>query len=119
MSTYRRDALLAALTLGTLLGVLAVGRSIHTLTGPIPAAAGVAGALLVEGAFLRSGVVAALWERPIVQFGSTLGVLAGGVTLAVVTGPTVVATLCWGLATYFVLLAAMVVLGENPLAVGT
>jgi len=119
MSTYRRDALLAALTLGTLLSVLAVERSIHALTRPIAPVAGVAGALLVEGAFLRSGAVAALWERPIVQFGSTLAVLVGGLTLAAVAGPTVVATLCWGLATYFVLLAAVLVLGENPLAAGT
>lgn len=116
MVSYRRDSLLAAGTLGVLLSALVVEEALASLLDVVPALAGIAGALLVEAAFLRSPAVTELWERPSVQVGSGVAVSAGGLGAYVVVGPAVLATLCWGIVTYFALLGAVLALGENPLA---
>lgn len=116
MSSYRRDALLAATALSTLLGLLIVERRAGTLWRPVVAVLGVLGALTVEFGFLRYATLTALWERPAAQFGSVLVGIAGGVWAYEIVGPSVVAVLCWGLLTYFLLLGAVLVVGHNPLA---
>jgi len=115
MSTYRRDALLALCVLVVCLGVLRVERALGTLLSPVTLLAGVAVALLAEMVFLRSGMVATLWERPSIQIGSTVTLLAGGLLSYLALGPPVLAALCWGLATYFCLLGALLLL-DDPFA---
>ena len=115
-TTTRRDALLAALASTVLLALLIREDAVGALAVPLAVAGGIAGALLVELAFLRSRTVAALWRRPAVQIGSTAAVLAAGLLAYAASGLVVVAALCWGLATYFAQLASVVVFGTNPLA---
>lgn len=115
-TTTRRDALLAALVSGGLLTLLVSQNAVGALASPVAITGGVAGALVVELAFLRSTTVQDLWRRPIVQVGSTAAVLAAGTIAYTAGGAVVIAALCWGLATYFVLLGAVVVFGTNPLA---
>jgi hypothetical protein len=115
-TTARRDALLAALASAGLLALLVREDALGALAAPLAVAGGVAVALLVELAFLRSKQVADYWRRPAVQIGSTVAVLAGGLLAYAVGGLLVVAALSWGLATYFALLGTVVVFGTNPLA---
>lgn len=117
-TTTRRDAMLAALASTGLLALLAREDALGALAAPLAAAGGVAGALVVELAFLRSRTVADCWRLPAVQIGSTVAVLAGGLLAYAVGGLLVVAALCWGLATYFALLASVVLFGTNPLGDG-
>jgi hypothetical protein len=116
MPNYRRDAVLAAVALAVLLGLLVVDRTTGTLLGPVPAVSGVLGALLIELGFLRYPAITGLWERPAVQFGSVVAVVAGGTWAYGIVGPPVVAVLCWGLLTYFLLLGAVLAVGHDPLA---
>lgn len=116
MPTYRRDAVLALCVLAVAVSVLRVERALGTLLSPAAALAGVAVALLVEVVFLRSAAVATLWERPAVQIGTTAALLAGGLIAALAVGPPVLAALCWGLVTYFLLLGGLLLLGTNPSA---
>jgi len=116
MPNYRRDASLAVVALVTLLALLAAESALNALWRPVPAAAGVVGALLLELWFLRSGTLARRWERPSVHLGSLVAVVASGIWAYVTAGPPVVATLCWGLLTYFALLGTVVTLGHNPIA---
>jgi hypothetical protein len=116
MPNYRRDAVLAAVALAVLLGLLVVDRTTGTLLGPVPAVSGILGALLIELGFLRYPAITGLWERPAVQFGSVVAVVAGGTWAYGIIGPPVVAVLCWGLLTYFLLLGAVLAVGHNPLA---
>jgi len=118
MTTYRRDAVLALCVLSVVVSVLHAERALGTLLAPGTILAGVTVAVLVEGVFLRSPTVADLWERPVVQIGTTAALLAGGLLSAFVVGLPILAALCWGLVTYFVLLGAVVLLGINPVAVG-
>ncbi|NLV08892.1 hypothetical protein GOC74_02950 [Halomicrobium mukohataei] len=113
-ATVRRDALLAALASAGLLALLVAERAVDTLTTPTAIASGVAVALLVEVAFLRSSAVARLWTRPVVQLGSTAGLLAVGLAGYALAGPLVVAALSWGLVTYFALLCVLLASNRRP-----
>lgn len=118
MSSYHRDAALAAGAVAALVGLLWATDATEALWQPAPAAVGVLGALVVELAFLRSPSLAALWERRVVQLGGVVAVVGGGAWVYQTLGPSAVAILCWGLSTYFVLLGAVLVFDRNPLATG-
>ncbi|WP_135364051.1 hypothetical protein [Halosimplex halophilum] len=108
MQSTTRDALLAAASAAVLLVVLAATGSLSVLTRPGAAATGVVTALAVEALFVADTTVAYLWERPAVQVGSALALVVGGVLAVWTADPWLVAAACWGLATYFVLLALLV-----------
>ncbi len=112
----RRDASLAAASGVALLAVLAVTESLSLLAEPRSAAAGVAAALAVEALFVAETPAGDLWERPVVQIGSLVALVAGGAVAVAVDGHWLVAAACWGLATYFVLLALLVAGVWNPAA---
>ncbi len=116
MPHYRRDGLLAAVALAALVGLLIVDGTTGALWQPIPAIAGVLGALLIELGFLRYPL-ATLWERPVVQLGALVAVVVGGAWTYQAAGPAAVGSLCWGLLTYFFLLGTTLLIGHNPLAV--
>lgn len=107
MQSTTRDALLAATSGAVLLATLAVTGSLSTLARPAVAAAGVAAALAVEALFVADTPAAELWERRVVQVGSALALVGSAGVALLVAGPRVVAAACWGLATYFVLLALL------------
>ncbi len=117
MTEFRRDALLAGCVLGGLVAVLAATDAAARLFDPVAAGLGVAGALRVEVAFLRSATVARLWRRPAVQLSGAFVVTAGGALGYALVGPAVVVALCWGIATYFCLLCVVLAVGDNPLAI--
>lgn len=116
MPNYRRDALLAAVALATLVGFLIARETAEALWQPIPALTGALGALLIELGFLRYSLVE-LWERPSVQLGGLVVVVAGGVWTYEAVGPPAVGVLCWGLLFYFLILGTTILVGYNPLAV--
>lgn len=116
MTNYYRDAILALVALAALLGVLVVRGEVSALGRPLAIGVGVASALPVEIAFLRSGMIEQAWNHPVIRAGCTLGVITGGLAAYATVGPPVPAALCWGLATYFVLLGAVLALDANPLA---
>lgn len=118
MTDIRRDALLAGCTLGGLVAVLAATDAAARLFDPVAAGLGIAGALAVEFAFLRSATVARLWRRPAVQLSGTFVVTAGGVLGYLLVGPAAVVALCWGIVMYFCLLGVVLAVGNNPLAIG-
>ncbi|PSP15607.1 hypothetical protein BRC62_06990 [Halobacteriales archaeon QH_10_67_13] len=118
MTDFRRDALLAGCTLGGLVAVLAATDGAARPFDPVAVGLGVAGALAVEVAFLRSATVARLWRRPAVQLSGAVVVTAGGALSYVLVGPAAVVTLCWGIVTYFCLLSVVLAVGDNPLALG-
>ena len=64
-----------------------------------------AGALGIEALFVLDTAVASLWERRGVRTASAVALLGGAGGVAVFLGPVVVAAACWGLITYFVILA--------------
>jgi hypothetical protein len=103
-----RDALLAAVSAAVLLAVLAVAESLSLLARPAVAAVGVAAALAVEALFVADTPAADLWTRPGVRFRSALALVAGTALAAWTAGAWLVAAACWGLATYFCLLALLV-----------
>lgn len=105
MTDYRRDAALAGCCGAVLVAVLLVTGGTATLARPGAVLAGVFGALVVEAAFLADTPAAELWARPPVQVGAALALVGGAVGTAAVLGPVVVAVACWGLVTYFALLA--------------
>lgn len=105
MPNYRRDAGAALLCGGALLAALSWAGALGTLRVWPVAAVGVAGALGLEAMFLLDTPIESLWERPGVRAGGTVALLGGAAGLATVLGPAVIAAACWGLATYFVLLA--------------
>jgi hypothetical protein len=101
-----RDAVLAVGLLGGLLSLLGSdGR--QRLRDPGAAIAGITAALVVEWAFLRyPDRLLSLWERPAINVGSALALLASG---RFARGyPRVLAAACWGLVTYFGLLVVSV-----------
>ncbi|QLH82929.1 hypothetical protein [Halosimplex pelagicum] len=107
MQSTTRDAILAAASGGALLAVLAVTASLSLLGRPAVAAAGVCAALAVEALFVADTPAAELWERPAVQVGSATALVGGAGVAVWALGPWVVAAACWGLATYFGLLALL------------
>lgn len=102
---HLRDAVLAAASGSVLLATLAASDSIGSLSDPTAAVAGVAAALAVEGLFVADTPAASLWERRRVRVASAAALLGGCAALAWVTGTWILAAACWGLATYFALLA--------------
>jgi|APHM01.1.fsa_nt_gi hypothetical protein len=117
MPNYRRDGLLATTALAVLLGVLLLEGTTEMLWRPIPAVAGVLGALVIEFGFLRYRSVPRWWDHSAVQFGGLVAVLVSGMVGYITVGAPVVVALCWGLVTYFLLLGAVLTVGHNPLAV--
>ncbi|MFC7139021.1 hypothetical protein ACFQMA_04110 [Halosimplex aquaticum] len=111
-----RDALLAVVCGVALLTLLAVTESLSLLVRPGSAAAGIAAALAVEALFVADTPAGDLWERPAVQAGSVVALAAGGVVAVAVGGRWFVAAACWGVATYFVLLALVLTGVWNPTA---
>jgi hypothetical protein len=110
-----------ALALGTLAALVVVSAGTGLAVDPLDpaaAAAGVAGALALEAAFLRRpDRTRALWERPAVQAASVV-LVVGVALLAAGTGrgAFVVAALGWGLVAYLALLAAVLAGDRNPVA---
>ncbi|MFY4812953.1 hypothetical protein ACOJIV_09720 [Haloarcula sp. AONF1] len=79
--------------------------ALGTLRSGSAVAVGVACALGVEALFVFDTPVASLWERRGVRTASAVALIACAVGLAVLVGPVVVAAACWGLITYFGILA--------------
>jgi len=102
---YRRDAGFALLCGLALVAYLRQAGAFDTLWSASAIAVGVAIALGVEALFVLETPVAALWERRGVRTASAVGFLGVAGGLAVFLGPVVVAAACWGLVTYFVVLA--------------
>ena len=116
MDPRHRDGLLAVVGLAALAAgaVRTVGAG--PLLDPAAVAGGVAGALLLEAAFLRyPGVLLAVWERRGVPAAALLAVVAVGVA-ALRYAPVVVGGLLWGLATYLALLGCVLAGVGNPLS---
>ncbi|ELZ22337.1 hypothetical protein C475_17533 [Halosimplex carlsbadense 2-9-1] len=105
MQSTTRDALLATGSAGALSAALSLTESLSLLARPAVAAAGIAAALAVESLFVAETPATELWERPAVQVGSAVALVGGAVVALLAGGPWVVAAACWGLATYFLLLA--------------
>lgn len=113
-----RDGLLAAATCVTLLlGARSVGVDGAIFVEPLLAGVGCAGMGSIEVVLLRYPErTRRLWERRVVQVGSTLGVLVGGGVAVSVGAVWVVAVLVWGLIAYLGLVVIVAVSGRNPLA---
>ena len=115
MKPRHRDGLLALVVGGGLLAVASAnGLRAADLFQPTALALGGAGALgleLLMARFPERSV--ALWERRSVRVGGSVLVVGGGALLAATAGTWVLAALCGGLATYFVLLA-LVLSGVVP-----
>lgn len=117
MTTHRHDAAFAgvALVILTATGVWLFGGD--PFWRPRAVVLGVGGALLVESAFLRYPErLLALWELPGVAPLAAGAVVALGVAAAT-TAPWILAALCWGLGTYFGLLACLLAGFGNPVGV--
>ncbi len=117
MADHRRDALLAVVALSALLGGLFATRRAAALARPGAVLVGVAGALALEGLFLRADRLATAWDRPAVWATATVATVACGAVGLWLGGAVVAATLVWGLVAYLLLLAAVVVGGRNPVTV--
>lgn len=105
MPSYRRDAGFALLCGLVLVAYLRRTSALDTLWTESAVAVGVAGALGVEALFVLDTAVASLWERRGVRTISAVVLLACAGGFAVFLGPVVVAAACWGLMTYFGILA--------------
>ncbi|MDT3433317.1 hypothetical protein [Haloarcula sp. 1CSR25-25] len=105
MPDYRRDAGAALLCGLALVAYLGQVGALDTLRSGAAVAVGVTGALGVEALFVLDTPVASLWERRGVRTASAAALLACAGGLAVLVGPVIVAAVCWGLVTYFVVLA--------------
>jgi len=112
VNLYVRDGALAGGSGAVLLVVLASRGDLSALLSIRSAAAGIVTALAVEALFLADTRVGELWARPSVQLAGVVIVVGGGLALARVFGPRALAAACWGLATYFGVLA-VVVLGRR------
>ncbi|MDS0220580.1 hypothetical protein NDI54_04350 [Haloarcula sp. S1AR25-5A] len=105
MPDCRRDAGVALLCGVALVGYLSLVGALDALWSVAVAAVGVAGALAVEALFVLDTPIASLWDRRGVRTGAAAALLVGAVGLTAFLGPAVVAAACWGLGTYFVILA--------------
>ena len=116
MDSRHRDGLLAAGGLIVLLAGVAAVDALGAVLDPRAAVAGVAGAALLEVAFLRYPErLLGLWERRGVPVAGLLVVLFAGVT-TVRYAPAAVGALVWGLATYLALLGCVLAGLGNPMA---
>ncbi|KAA9396729.1 hypothetical protein Har1130_02640 [Haloarcula sp. CBA1130] len=105
MPDYRRDAGFALLCGLALVAYLWQTGAHEALWSKSVVAVGVAGALGVEALFVLETPVASLWERRGVRTASAIALVGGAGGLAVFLGPVIVAAACWGLITYFLILA--------------
>lgn len=105
MPDYRRDAGFALLCGLALVAYLRQAGALDTLWSASAIAVGVASALGIEALFVLETPVAALWERRGVRTAAAIALFVCAVGLAVLLGPVVAAAACWGLGTYFVMLA--------------
>ncbi|WP_459191985.1 hypothetical protein [Halosimplex sp. J119] len=108
MTPVERDATLAAASGAAMVAVLAVTESLSLLTRPTSAATGVGAALVVEALFVADTPAGELWKRRKVRIGSAVALVVGAGVAVAAGGLWLVAAACWGLATYFVLLALLV-----------
>jgi len=102
---YRRDAGFALLCGLVLVAYLRRAGALDMLWAESAVAVGVIGALSVEALFVLDTPVASLWERRGVRTASAVALLGVAGGFAVLLGPIVVAAACWGLTTYFGILA--------------
>lgn len=105
MPEYQRDAGVALLCGVALVGYLGWTGTLDALWSPPVAAVGVAGALSIEALFVLDTPVASLWERRGARTAGAVALLGGAAGLTTLLGPAVVAAACWGLGTYFGILA--------------
>jgi hypothetical protein len=115
MADARRDGILACLTLVAL--VIVGGRvvGVGPFVRPLAVAVGVAGALVLEWAFLASPTLAREWERRGVPVVSAVAVVVAAVAL-VPRAPWLVGAAAWGLVTYGGLLGCVLAGWGNPVA---
>jgi hypothetical protein len=113
-----RDGRLALLALVGLGELLRRRRETGALRSLPTALLGVVGAIAIEAAMLRyPEATRAVWERPAVQAGSLLGLLAGGRTLVRHHGAWTAAACWWGLIAYLGMLACVLAGRNNPVSV--
>jgi hypothetical protein len=112
-----RDGALAFLALAGLGELLRRHEEMGALRSLPAALLGLLGAVAIEAAMLRyPDLTRAVWERPEVQAGSLLGLLAGGRALTTRYGTWTAAACWWGLIAYLGLLAFVLAGRENPVA---
>ena len=110
-----RDGSLALVALATMLDALRRRDRIDTLLDPVAILSGVVGTVGIETLMLRHPErTRDLWERPLVRVASLIGTIAVGRTLARRREERTVATVCWGLLTYLLLLGVVLYGRENP-----
>lgn len=103
----RRDA---ALTVGVLAVVTAVGVAVEAPVTSTALAVGAGATLLAELLLSRrAAAVRAVWSRLAVQVAAVVVAVAGGVGLALLVGPWVLTALVSALVTYLVFLSVSVV----------
>lgn len=111
----RRDGVLAAGALGTLVGLAVITVGFEVFLRPFPVLIGFVGALLLEALFLRYPErTRALWERPSIQASGVMLVITVGFVTIWSGLDWVVAVLAWGLVAYLGLLSVIAVGYENP-----
>jgi hypothetical protein len=112
-----RDGLLALAGLVSLSALAAWTVGAETLLDPVGAAAGVAGAVVIEGIFLRySEQALGLWNRRGVPvLGLSIVLVVGVVALSV--APLLLVATVWGLLSYLVLLGFVLAGLQNPVSV--
>jgi hypothetical protein len=115
---HLRDGLLAVVVGSGCLAALVAIDALGSLGRPVPALVGVGGALAIETLFLTGTPAADLWERPAIQAAGVVATLGGGLAAAWLLGPWLLAAICWGIATFFAVLAAMLVLAHPGLSKG-
>jgi hypothetical protein len=115
MADARRDGALACLTLVALVGVGVRAVGVDPFVRPLAVGIGVAGALVIEWAFLASPTLATGWERRGVPLASAATVLGAAVVLAPRV-PWLVGAAAWGLVTYGGLLGCVLAGWGNPVA---
>ena len=115
-ATLRRDGLLAASALVTLIAAGTLIGGVAPFLDPRAIVVGVGGALAIETAFLRYPErLLGLWARPTVALAG-VGAVAGLGLLALWAAPWLLGALTWGLVTYVGLLACVLLGVGNPLA---
>ncbi|MFU1780124.1 hypothetical protein ACM16X_01955 [Haloarcula japonica] len=105
MPDYRRDAGFALLCGLVLVAYLHQMGALGALWSESAITVGVAVALGVEALFVLDTPVVALWERRGMRAASAVAFIGAVGGLAVFLGPVVVVAACWGLITYFSILA--------------
>ena len=117
MDGYRRDGLLALVTLTLLVAISIRAGVTERLFDPTIASVGLVGMCILEAVLLRyPDWTRAVWERRSVRCVAVFGtVTVGFAATGTSTGALVLGALVWGLLGYLLLLA-VVVCHENPIA---